>query len=149
MINLTNLIALFRHHRKMVKEPCLPTCFCHRVEEIIKEETEPKPKPKVVELVTRREKIIDKLCKHADSLDWGPAGVQHEQKVESPEWGPIKNKPDSYDVDPGDRVQESIPPDTVAMGASMTVVPAPKEPVVRDGNVFYLGGSKCVVKEDK
>jgi len=130
----------------MAKEPCLPTCFCHRVEEIIKEETEPKPKPKVVELKTRREKIIDKLCKHADSLDWKqPAGTP----VESPEWGPINNKPASYDVDPGDMVQESIPPDTVAMGASITVVPAPKEPVVRDGNVFYLGGSKFVKKEDK
>jgi len=143
MINLTNLIALFRHHRKMAKEPCLPTCFCHRVEEIIKEETEPKPKPKVVELKTRREQITDKLCKHADSLDWTPAGEPRRQRVESPEWGPV----DGYDSDPEDKTQNPSHSDITAMGASITVVPAPKEPVVRDGNVFYLGGSKFVKKE--
>ena len=131
MINLTNLIALFRHHRKMATEPCLPTCFCHRVEEIIKEETEPKPKPKVVELATRREQVIDKLCKHAEALDWS-------QK---------DNKPDGYNTDAEDETQSPNPPNITAMGASITVVPAPKEPVVRDGNVFYLGGSKFVVKD--
>jgi len=139
MINLTNLIALFRHHRKMATEPCPPTCFCHRVEEIIKEETEPKPKPKVVELVTRREQIINKMCKHADSLDWKPTGAP----VESPEWGPV----DGYNTDPENKVQESAPPDITAMSATITAVPASKEPPMRDGNVFYLFGNKPDGKE--
>jgi len=123
MINLTNLIALFRHHRKKVGGSCPPTCFCYRVEEIIKEETEPRPKPKVVELVTQREQIVDKLCKHAESLEWGPA----------------QSKPDSYDVDPEDRIQESIPPDITAVQTVAT--PAfTRDSVFKDGNVFYLSG---------
>ena len=90
------------------------------------------------------EQITDKLCKHADSLDWKqPAGAPHRHKVESPEWGPV----DGYDTGPEDKTQNPSHSDITAMGASITVVPAPKEPVVRDGNVFYLGGSKFVVKE--
>lgn len=125
MINLTNLIALFRHHRKMVTEPCLPTCFCHRVEEIIKEETEPKPKPKVVELVTRREQITNKLCKHADELD--------------KKW--YGDKPDDYISGQENDVQDGGPPNITAMQATITAVPA-KNPVSRDGNIVYLFGKK-------
>jgi hypothetical protein len=123
MINLTNLIALFRHHRKMVTEPCLPTCFCHRVEEIIKEETEPKPKPKVVDLVTRREQIIDKLCKHADKLD--------------KQWQ--NSKADDHDPSQENGVQDGGPPNITAMQATITAVPA-REAVLKDGNVVYLFG---------
>jgi hypothetical protein len=123
MINLTNLIALFRHHRKMVTEPCLPTCFCHRVEEIIKEETEPKPKPKVVELVTRRKQITDKLCKHAGELD--------------KKW--YGDKPDDYISGQENDVQDGGPPNITAMQATITAVSA-EDSVLRDGNIVYLFG---------
>ena len=125
MINLTNLIALFRHHRKMITEPCSPTCFCHRVEEVIKEETEPKPKPKVIELSARRKQNINRPCKHINSSGCGCENAQPDDyandevsaddkaKLPSHVLDALIDNAKKHDDDSNDE-RSSEPPNTVA-----------------------------------